>query len=193
MSYENARSMLAEARKNPKMGDKALLRDIVYALAHDIRRTMNKGYTLADIVKILHDSESVDIKVRTLATYLRRCKKKNTETKEKKHATVRSAKDATTTKEAQVAEKKPQPAATPAGQAMENKKPQATARPKKDGQKERKAGTKPKKPAKTPAAQATEKKLQAAATPAVQAQDNAQPDSTAEQTKKNGAIDILED
>ena len=82
--YEEIKTALIKMEKNPKVTERTRLRDLISALSTQIRRTMKKGYSLEDIAKTLRETAEIDIKPKTLATYLHRYGK----TKPKKRTAV---------------------------------------------------------------------------------------------------------
>ncbi len=74
--YEDIRAALIDMQKTPKVTERTRLSHLVSSLSKEIRKTMNKGYTIADIAQKLHDVAGVDIKPKTLASYLHRSEQK---------------------------------------------------------------------------------------------------------------------
>ncbi len=70
--YEEIKTALIKMEQNPKVNERTRLHNLIADLSTQIRRTMDKGYTLDDIAQTLRDVAEIDIKTNTLATYLRR-------------------------------------------------------------------------------------------------------------------------
>ena len=75
MDMENLRAMLREkAKTTPGIGYKPTRRQIVEALADEIKGMLKAGYRLADVAAFLRENGGVDLNPNTISTYMSRCR-----------------------------------------------------------------------------------------------------------------------